>query len=52
LSLMPTWNELFLDPRNIKRAPVAEIYRFVRALDTELAPLQPPSFTVSPVPGM
>jgi len=30
---MNTWNELFLDEKNIKRAPESEVYRFIVALE-------------------
>lgn len=37
---MANWNELFLDPRHIKRAPETEIYRFAQTLVSTF-PAQP-----------
>lgn len=37
---MPSWNQLFLDPRHVKRAPESEIYRFVQVLESAF-PAQP-----------
>ena len=34
---MPNWNELFLDEKNIKRAPEWAVYRFVNNLETLFA---------------